>query len=163
MNLRRPLCILCWILSLPVILALMSATLRGEETAPETLPEGLEVVSITAQPTSVELTHKFDCRQLLITGTLKTGEQVDLTRIATLSQPATKVRVTPLRRLEALADPAVTKSIKRVLAALQKELALLEKQITAHLKASPTLANEIERLCEIEGVGKLTVTIGPPA
>lgn len=104
MNLRRPLCILCWILSLPVILALMSATLRGEEAAPETLPEGLEVVSIAAQPTSVELTHKFDYRQLLITGTLKTGEQVDLTRIATLSQPATKVRVTPLRRLEALAD-----------------------------------------------------------
>ena len=59
-------------------------------------------------------------------------------------------------RLEALADPLVAKSISRILAALQKELALLEKQITLHLKASPTLANEIERLCQIEGVGVRT-------
>jgi transposase len=64
-----------------------------------------------------------------------------------------KLRHAERNRLEALADPAVAKSITRILAALQKELAVLEKQIAAHLKASPILANEIERLCQIEGVG----------
>jgi hypothetical protein len=103
MKLNRPLCILCWALSLPILLAVMSITLRGEEVK-EKLPEGLEVVSIAASPASVELKHKFDYRQLLITGTLKTGEQVDLTRMVSLAQPAKQVKVTENRRLEAVAD-----------------------------------------------------------
>lgn len=104
MKLNRPLCVLCWILSLPLILAFMSATVRGEDASAEKLPEGLEVVAIEAQPTSVELKHKFDYRQLLLTGTLKTGERVDLTRMATLAQPAAKVKVSANRLLEAVAD-----------------------------------------------------------
>jgi hypothetical protein len=104
MKLHRPLCILCWILSLPLIMAAMSLSLRGEEPTAEKLPDGLEVVSITAEPAVVDLKHPLDYRQVLLTGTLKTGEQVDLTRMATLAQPATKVTVTPNRRLEALVD-----------------------------------------------------------
>lgn len=103
MKLIRPLCVLCWALTIPLALLLMSAVVRGEETS-EKLPEGLEVVGITAQPASIELKHKFDYRQVLLTGTLKTGEQVDLTRMATVAQTPTKVKVSPTRIVEAVAD-----------------------------------------------------------
>lgn len=110
MNAKHPLCILCWIVSLPVILALMSALAHGEETsAPaEALPAGLEVVALDAQPESVELTGRFGYRQQLLTGTLSTGEKVDLTRMATLAKPARHVTITANRRLEPLADGAET-------------------------------------------------------
>ncbi len=103
MKLNRPLCVLCWALTIPLALLLMSAVVRGED-ATEKLPDGLEVVGITAQPTSIELKHKFDYRQVLLTGTLKTGEQVDLTRMATLVSPPAKVKVSANRIVEAVAD-----------------------------------------------------------
>lgn len=84
MKLNRPLCVLCWLLTLPLALALV-AFAPGEE-----LPAGLNVVSITAHPASVELKTAFDYRQLLISGKLETGETVDLTRMAQVS-PAGKV------------------------------------------------------------------------
>src|SRR5688572_26584491 len=80
MNLKQPLCVLCWLVSLPLALALMALVARGQDA--EALPAGLNVVSIEASPAAVELKHKFDYRQLLISGKLATGETVDLTRIA---------------------------------------------------------------------------------
>jgi hypothetical protein len=59
------------------------------------LPEGLKVVSLEARPAKVELAHKFDYRQLLLTGKLESGESVDLTRMAQLAQPAKAVTVSP--------------------------------------------------------------------
>jgi hypothetical protein len=52
-----------------------------DEAASEKLPEGVSVVAIEARPAVVELKHKFDYRQLLITGKLDSGETVDLTRM----------------------------------------------------------------------------------
>ena len=71
-------CWLCWLTALPIALMLLALqTARGEE-----LPAGLKVVALEVRPTSVELKHKFDYRQILVTGKLDTGESVDLTRIA---------------------------------------------------------------------------------
>jgi hypothetical protein len=104
MKLNKPLCILCWLLTLPLILALMSVVVRAEERTPEKVPDGLQIVSLAAQPHAVELTNKFAVRQLLITGILASGEQIDLTRIATLDSPPRFVAITPTRRLEASAN-----------------------------------------------------------
>src|SRR5262245_2173960 len=59
---------------------------NADDFTTERLPEGLVISSIAAKPESVELKHKFDYRQMLITGKLDTGETVDLTRMAKASQ-----------------------------------------------------------------------------
>jgi hypothetical protein len=75
---------------MPIIIfsfvAVLASAVAAEERAAEKLPDGLKVVSIEARPAAVELKHKFDYRQLLITGKLDTGETVDLTRVATSAQ-----------------------------------------------------------------------------
>src|SRR5947199_6210588 len=88
---NQPLCVLCWIAAL--IATSLSIIARGADSSGETLPAGLAVVSIEARPAAVELRHKFDYRQLLITGKLQTGETVDLTRMATVAQQGAAVSV----------------------------------------------------------------------
>src|SRR5438128_7719519 len=48
----------------------------------EKLPPGAQVVRLEVTPKSIDLTHRFDYRQVLVTGILQTGERVDLTRLA---------------------------------------------------------------------------------
>src|SRR5262245_13276347 len=90
MHNSRPLCVLCWIAAASFAAVCLSAlAARGAEA----LPEGLKMVAIEARPASIELKHKFDYRQLLLTGKLESGESVDLTRMATLAQPGKAVSV----------------------------------------------------------------------
>ncbi|MFT5525468.1 MAG: WD40 repeat protein, partial [Pirellulaceae bacterium] len=72
-------------------------TNAASTTARETLslPDGLELESIVAFPESIQLKHRFDYRQLLLTGRLTSGEQIDLTRIMKLAQPVDSVIVSP--------------------------------------------------------------------
>lgn len=49
--------------------------------ADEPLPENIVINQIMVEPTEVSLTHKFDYRQLLITGQLGDGQAVDITRL----------------------------------------------------------------------------------
>src|SRR2546421_1112644 len=82
-KLNQPLCFLCWVTALA--LAALVANIRGDETAAEQLPPGASVVAVEARPGKVELTHKLDYRQLLVTGKLDSGETVDLTRMGKAS------------------------------------------------------------------------------
>jgi len=91
MKLNRPLCILCWASALALTALVLSV--RGEDAPAEKLPDGLNVVGITAQPATVELKHKFDYRQVLISGKLDTGETVDLSRMAKPAQSGAAVSV----------------------------------------------------------------------
>ncbi|HZL87062.1 MAG TPA: DUF1549 and DUF1553 domain-containing protein [Pirellulaceae bacterium] len=84
MKINQPLCVLCWIVSLPLALALM--LIGSFANGQEQLPAGLNVVSIEARPAAVELKGRFEYRQLLITGKLDSGETVDLTRMAKVTQ-----------------------------------------------------------------------------
>ena len=65
----------------------------------EVFPEGLVVTKVSATPATIELAHRFDYRQLLITGQLETGEQVDLTRMAKLSAQPSHVSVSSNRKI----------------------------------------------------------------
>jgi hypothetical protein len=102
MNLRRPLCILCWASALAVTALVI--TVRGDDAPTEKLPDGLKVVAIEAQPAAVELAHKFDYRQLLITGKTETGESVDLTRMATAAASGSAASVSHDGLIRAKAD-----------------------------------------------------------
>lgn len=100
MKLKSPVCVLCWLVSLPLALALMALVARGQEQ----LPAGLSVVSIEAKPAAVELKHRFDYRQVLITGKLSTGESVDLTRMSKASQTGNAAQITADGLVRAAAD-----------------------------------------------------------
>ena len=52
-----------------------------------------KLTKITVHPESVELEHRYDYRQLLFTGTLDTGEEVDITRLVEQTQPCGAVEV----------------------------------------------------------------------
>jgi hypothetical protein len=102
MKLNRPLCIVCWASALALSALVLSV--RGEDAAAEKLPDGLNVVAITAQPAGVELKHKFDYRQVLVSGKLDSGETVDLTRMAKPSQSGAAVSVSNDGLIRAKAD-----------------------------------------------------------
>lgn len=61
----------------------------------ETLPEGTAVTALTIQPSSVSLNNAFDYTQLLISGTLDSGDTIDVTRIAELQHDGAIVDITP--------------------------------------------------------------------
>lgn len=55
---------------------------------------------LTVNPSAIELKHRFDYRQLLITGTVNGEQNVDLTRFAKLVSQPTTVKITANRRIE---------------------------------------------------------------
>ena len=56
---------------------------RPEETSPsETFPAGQKLASLSVQPASIDLSHRFAYVQLVATGKLDSGETLDVTRMA---------------------------------------------------------------------------------
>src|SRR5262245_45596039 len=92
MKSNRLACILCWIAG-SALLLLAAGTNRSD--AAESLPEGLKVVSMEAFPPAIDLTHRFDYRQVVVMGKVATGESVDLTRMAKISSSPAIVSVSP--------------------------------------------------------------------
>jgi hypothetical protein len=116
MKANRTYCVLCWItgISLTAVLALATMQTAGAaenekaenenaENAGE-LPEGIEVVSLDVYPQSIELTNRFQYRQLLLSGKTSEGGTVDLTRMAELSGTPTIVEVSPQGLITPKAD-----------------------------------------------------------
>ena len=65
--------------AIPVLtLVFLTATANAEPA--EKLPGGAKIVKLDAQPQRLELKTPFEYGQLLITGHLATGEQIDVTR-----------------------------------------------------------------------------------
>src|SRR5436305_14873975 len=102
MKLNKPLCVLCWLASIPFALALMALDARGQEQ----LPAGLNVASIEVRPAAVDLKHRFEYRQLLVTGKLNTGESVDLTRMAKPSHSGKAATISADGQVRAVEDGA---------------------------------------------------------
>jgi hypothetical protein len=68
------------------LLALSSLALAAPSAPTEQLPPGMKVTSIDASPTSIELKHRFDYRQILLTGRTAAGDRIDVTRMAAIEQ-----------------------------------------------------------------------------
>ena len=98
-SLHRPVALL---LTIGLLAAAPSMSLAADDA--ETLPPGLEVVSVEVVPPAVALTSRFDYRQLQFRGNLKTGETADLTRMVKLLAPARTVTVSPLGVVRPLVD-----------------------------------------------------------
>jgi hypothetical protein len=77
-----------------LLLALL-ACMAPAVLAKDKLPEGTRVVRLEVFPKAVELTQPFAYRQVLVTGVLDNGDQVDLTRTARLEPSADLVRISP--------------------------------------------------------------------
>jgi hypothetical protein len=78
-----------------MILGLLLLVCGGRLEATETLPSGAKVVRLEATPTTIDLKHPYDYRQILVTAKLESGETIDATRLAPLSAPADLVKISP--------------------------------------------------------------------
>jgi hypothetical protein len=81
---------------------LLTASASAEPV--ETLPPGAKIVKIEAYPARIELKTPFEYRQLVLTGHLAGGEQLDVTRLAKIEAPAQLVRVNPTGVVRPAAD-----------------------------------------------------------
>ncbi len=90
-----------------ILAVILVAATNGALTADEkfeTIPSGVDVVSLEVFPDKIELAHRFDYRQLLLTGVTAEGERVDLTRIATIEPTADVVSVSPAGQVRPKVD-----------------------------------------------------------
>ncbi len=90
--------------SVPQIAATVSESGKQEDAAAqETLPASQKLVSLEANPATIQLTNQYEYAQVLVTGILESGDRVDVTRIAesSLSQPVVSVDSRGLVKAEA--------------------------------------------------------------
>src|SRR5262245_58103021 len=88
-----------------VALAFVLALVLGSQArGQEKLPPNAKLAKIEAQPPAVSLKHSFDYRQLLLTGTLETGERLDVTRMATAEKPGNLINLSATGLVRPLAD-----------------------------------------------------------
>ncbi len=71
---------------------------------PESIPEGVTLLSVEVWPEKMELRGPFDIGQVLITGLLNDGQQIDLTRMAQMASTPELVAVDSLRRVTPLGE-----------------------------------------------------------
>jgi len=57
-------------------------------------------------------------------------------------------------RIQTAAEPLLSKSITRIVRALEKEIAAIQAQIAAHVQSTPELREDVQRLCQIQGIGE---------
>ena len=72
--------------------------------AEEKLPEGAKLAKVEAQPASVSIKSPFEYAQLILTGTLESGEQIDVTRMAKVEKPDGLVKISPTGQVRPVAD-----------------------------------------------------------
>jgi hypothetical protein len=72
--------------------------------AQEKLPPNTRLTKVEAVPASIDLTHPFAYRQVLLTGTLDNGERMDVTRLAKVEAPANLVTVSERGLVRPAAD-----------------------------------------------------------
>jgi WD40 repeat protein len=77
----------------------------------ETLPKGTTVTALEVQPAELRLVNKFDVAQLVVTGTLDTGERVDVTRMVEARLTADVAEVSATGLVTALADGQATLTV----------------------------------------------------
>lgn len=90
---------------------LFAGEVETEYFPEESLPSGAVVTAIAVQPPQIALHGKYSYTQLLVTATLNTGDQVDVTRMASIAVNGDAVRVTEGGRVQVQADGAAQLAI----------------------------------------------------
>lgn len=91
-------------LAVSTVVALSWALPILAEEERETLPEGAQLASLEVYPESIEITEKYGYRQALITGVLKNGDRVDVTRMVTADGPGGIVTINAAGLVRAASD-----------------------------------------------------------
>jgi hypothetical protein len=94
-----------------ILIFTTSSTLFAADEKPESIPTGVEVVSLEVFPDKIDLTHRFDYRQLLLTGLTAEGERVDLTRMAKIEPSADVVSINAAGQVRPNSDGQATLKI----------------------------------------------------
>ncbi len=86
-------------------LGISTGSLAADESrAKESLPPGAKLVGLEARPKSIALKNPFEYSQLILTGTLESGEKVDVTRLVKIQAPANLAKVSPTGLVRPVAD-----------------------------------------------------------
>ena len=93
---------LCAVLAYGAVASAADAVAKPKET----LPAEIKLAAVEVQPTSIDLGTKYAYAQVLVTGRLASGEQIDLTRMATVSGASELVSVSPTGVVRPKADGA---------------------------------------------------------
>jgi transposase len=83
-------------------------------------------------------------------------EQQTLRALLQRREDIQRMKAAEENRLESKPAPAVAFLIKQSIAHYGSQLEAIEKAITAALKASPQLRQQLEHLCTIPGIGRIT-------
>ena len=87
----------------------VSAPQKSEEAVEtETLPRGAKLVKLTCQPDAIKLADRFAYTQILVTGTLASGDPVDVTRMVDIKASPTVVSVSRSGQVRAVGDGKTT-------------------------------------------------------
>jgi WD40 repeat protein len=87
----------------------LTAAQKSEEPVEtETLPKGSKLVKLTAQPDMIKLADRFAYNQILVTGTLASGDVVDVTRMVDVKTSPKVVSVSRSGQVRAVGDGKTT-------------------------------------------------------
>jgi hypothetical protein len=86
------------------LLLIMSSAGRISAAEAESLPDGMKITAIEAVPPAIELKHRFDYAQILLTARTSAGERVDVTRLAKAEMSSQLVDVSPTGLVRSKAD-----------------------------------------------------------
>jgi WD40 repeat protein/mono/diheme cytochrome c family protein len=81
----------------------------GGET--ETLPKGSTLTALEVEPAELKLTGRFDIAQMVVTGTLDSGERIDVTRMVDTRLSADVAEVSRTGQIRAVADGQATLTV----------------------------------------------------
>ncbi len=79
-----------------------------EPVETEVLPRGAKLVKLTTEPAAIKLADRFAYAQVLVTGHLASGDQIDVTRMVDLKALSTVVSVSRSGQVRAVGDGKTT-------------------------------------------------------
>jgi WD40 repeat protein/mono/diheme cytochrome c family protein len=116
----------------PTAVARESATAAPLSGETETLPKGSTLAALAIEPSTLRLTGRFDVAQVVVTGTLDSGERIDVTRMVDTRLSADIAEVSRSGQVRAVADGEATLSV-----ALAGRTATLAVTVTGVNGAAP--------------------------
>lgn len=109
----------------------------------ETIPAGVTITSVRVWPERIELSHPWDAAQILVTGEVDAGQQLDLTRMAQCTSMADVVTVDASGQVRPLRDGKQTLTLMSLVSQLRWKLssvALQNRFRSVMCGMSPTLS-----------------------
>src|SRR5947209_15294104 len=89
---------------LTVLVVALGMSMPPVAQSQEKLPAGAQITKIEARPPAMQFKTPFDYSQLILTGYLKDGDKIDVSRMAKIEPPANLVKISETGLARPLAD-----------------------------------------------------------